>query len=173
MSYIRTSSNKIFNYLDLENSQIDIDDIATALSFIPRWLGHTNKFYSVAQHCCWCADHTEGNRLEALMHDATEAYLSDLPSPLKALLPDYQNMEKNVSIVLAIKFGFDYPYSIETHEVDKKALQIERIFIKGLDKNYEPLENKVNINAFEYWSSEKAKEEFLKRFKNLKIQNNE
>lgn len=166
MSYIRTHSHKIFDYLNIDINQIDIEDIATALSHIPRWLGHTNKFYSVAQHCCWCYDNTKGDKVEALMHDATEAYVSDIPTPLKALLPDYKEMENKVALAIANKFNFNYPYSEETHIVDKSALKLERIFIKNLDNNYEPLKVPITDKGLNYWTSKKAKKEFLKRFNN-------
>lgn len=179
MSYIRTHTGKKFDYLNIDESQIDIEDIANALSHIPRWLGHTNKFYSVAQHCCWCYDNTKGNKLEALMHDATEAYLSDIPSPLKALLPDYKKIENEIAVSIANKFNFKYPYSKITHAIDILALDFERYNIKKLDINYQPLIvktsllekilNKINtIFNSKYWSHTKAKKEFLKRFNNEK-----
>jgi hypothetical protein len=170
MSYIRTNSEKIFDYLNIDESQIDIEDIATALSHIPRWLGHTDKFYSVAQHCCWCYDNTRGNKLEALLHDATEAYVSDIPTPLKALLPDYKEMENKVALAISNKFNFNYPYSLETHTVDKLALHYERFNIKKLDINYQPLKTNEQLkeifNLMKYWTHNKAKREFLKRFNN-------
>lgn len=167
MSYIRTYSDKMFDYSNINPNQIDINDIAQALSQIPRWLGHTDKLYSVAQHCCWCYDNTDGNKLEALMHDATEAYVSDIPSPLKALLPDYKNIENKVATQIALKFRFNYPYSHNTHIVDKQALYFERTNVKKLDNDYIPLDK--NISKFcniKHWSSKKAKKEFLKRFNN-------
>lgn len=164
MSYIRTLENNIFDYTEIENNIVSIEEIAGVLSKIPRWLGHTKEFYSVAQHCCWCHDNTEGNKLEALMHDASEAYVGDCPTPLKRLLPDYQKMEDKISVLLSKTFNYTYPYSHETHIVDKKALAIERYNIKGLDANYVPLAE-IPIHGISYWSPKKAEKEFLKRFK--------
>jgi hypothetical protein len=152
----------MFNYLNPDERQIDIDDIAQALSNIPRWLGHTGQHYSVAQHCCWCYDWTDGNKLEALMHDASEAYVGDCPTPLKILLPDYQAMEHKVSIILANKYKYNYPYSNETHFVDKIALAFERHNVKHLDINYLPLT--YIPEPIEIWTHKRAKREFLKRF---------
>jgi 5'-deoxynucleotidase YfbR-like HD superfamily hydrolase len=155
---IRTLTGYYFNYLKMDPESINIEDIAHALSNMPRWLGHTKKFFSVAQHCCWCHDaniEPEDERLERLMHDATEAYLGDCPSPLKSLLPQYKELEKKLSIVIAKKFGFNYPYSPATKLVDRAALEIEWEDMKLEDK-------------MECWSPEKAKAEFLKRFNDLK-----
>ena len=163
MSYIRTLSNNKFNYLDIENNKVTIEEIAGVLSKLPRWLGHTDKFYSVAQHCCWCYDNTEGNKLEALMHDASEAYLGDCPTPLKQLLPKYRKLELEISKLLSNTFNFNYPYSKETHDVDSYALAYERHNIKFLDINYIALEEK-SLTQVDYWSHKKAEQQFLKRY---------
>jgi hypothetical protein len=155
---IRTFTGYYFNYLKMDPESINIEDIAHALSNMPRWLGHTKKFFSVAQHCCWCHDaniEPEDERLERLMHDATEAYLGDCPSPLKSLLPQYKELEEKLSVVIAKKFGYNYPYSPATKLVDRAALEIEWEDMKLEDK-------------MECWSPEKAKTEFLKRFNDLK-----
>jgi hypothetical protein len=165
MSYIRTQENNIFDYLNIKNNQVSIEEIASVLSKIPRWLGHTDEFYSVAQHCCWCYDNTEGNKLEALMHDAPEAYVGDCPTPLKKLLPEFRKIEDEISKLLSKTFNYNYPYSEETHDVDSFALAFERHNIKYLDNNYVPLEVKP-INNVEFWSCKKGKNEFLKRFYN-------
>lgn len=55
MSYIQTLSGKKFNYLTATVDDIDIEDIATALSHICRFAGHLPEFYSVAQHSVWLA----------------------------------------------------------------------------------------------------------------------
>lgn len=164
MTYIKTLNNNIFDYKNIKENKVDIKEIAAVLSKIPRWLGHTEKFYSVAQHCCWCYDNTQGNKLEALMHDASEAYVGDCPTPLKALLPNYKKIEAHISVLLSNKFKFNYPYSKETHDIDSYALEYERHFIRNLDKNYKPLEKKPFI-VIDYWSPKKAEKEFLKRFK--------
>lgn len=156
---IRTNSGNYFNYLDLENNTIKIEDIAASLSKIPRWLGHTNTFYSVAQHCCWCHDNINNPelKLDALLHDATEAYLSDIPSPLKKLLPDYQKIENRLHKVIAEFYGTHYPLHPEIKKVDLRALEVEWDNIK--------ISNNPHVD---YWSPETAEQEFLIRFNNIK-----
>lgn len=118
MSYIQTLSGKKFNYLTATVDDIDIEDIATALSHICRFAGHLPEFYSVAQHSVLVSQLFPPEfAFEALMHDAAEAYCQDIPAPLKALLPDYRRIETYVDDL--IRFKFDIP--LEHTEVVKYA----------------------------------------------------
>lgn len=84
---IRTYTGKEFQFTaDIDPDTIDIRDIAHALSHLCRFTGHTNLFYSVAQHCLLVAEKIHGGpevKLAALLHDAAEAYVGDLSSPLR------------------------------------------------------------------------------------------
>lgn len=85
---------------------IALDDIAHGLAAICRFSGQTRTFYSVAQHSLMVAMLVPPRlRLHALLHDATEAYLQDIPSPLKALLPDYVVIEKRLDAAILSSFG--------------------------------------------------------------------
>jgi hypothetical protein len=141
---ITTFTGLSFSYLDMKPETICIEDIAHALSFIPRWLGHSPRFYSVAQHLCWCHDNIENKSFayEALMHDATEAYIGDCPKPLKTLL----------SLVIAQKFFLPYPGSPEVKVIDKKALLWEYNNVK------------IPASSADIWTSQRAEQEFLDRF---------
>ena len=106
MSSIQTLSGKHFNYLDIQQDAIEIEDIATALSHICRFAGHLPEFYSVGQHSVLSSLLVPQEfALEALLHDAAEAYLQDIPAPLKHLLPDYRAMEIRVDAAIRQKFG--------------------------------------------------------------------
>lgn len=104
--YIETFKGRNF-YLD--NPSFDIKEIAHALSMQCRYTGHTDRFYSVAEHSVFVAyimsDLKLGDPFEGLMHDASEAYLSDIASPWKALLPDYKKIEAKIEVPLRKHYG--------------------------------------------------------------------
>src|ERR1044071_4781738 len=87
--YLQTVSGRRVNPFDPDPDQIDIGDIGRALANQCRFGGHCRVFYSVAQHSVIVSEIVErrGGDVEdafaALMHDATEAYLGDMPHPLK------------------------------------------------------------------------------------------
>lgn len=82
--WIQTFTGKRFFPLDPKTEDVDIQDIAHALSLLCRFNGHCNQFYSVAQHSVLVSKLVAPeHRLAALLHDATEAYLSDIPRPIK------------------------------------------------------------------------------------------
>ena len=110
MSYwVGTLSGK---KIDLENpdpEQIDLNDIATALSRINRFNGHTTQSWSVLQHSV-CVTHmvAEPYKLAAILHDATEAYICDIPSPLKWFLGDsYRQVETRLADAIGRRFDVD------------------------------------------------------------------
>lgn len=93
-----------------DNGQIDIRDVAHALAHTGRYGGHAKGFYSVAQHCVLASEYAEhGDKLWALMHDAPEAYMGDLVSPLKRNLPQWKVLEREWDVVIRSKFHIGAP----------------------------------------------------------------
>lgn len=126
-SCITTASGKFFDILKPEEYEFDIEEIATALSNLCRYTGHVNTFYSVAEHSVLVSRIVpERLALAALLHDASEAYLGDVSSPLKKLLPEYQAIEERVQRSIANSFGFQYPFGEEIHAADKRMYWQER-----------------------------------------------
>lgn len=124
--HIRTFSGKYVNIFEPKPEMFCIEDIAHALSNQCRFGGHLPEFYSVAQHSYHCAEFaTPPNKLAALMHDASEAYLLDIPRPIKGKLQNYQEVEHNLMLEISKVFGFDYPMPDEVKEIDNDILQLE------------------------------------------------
>jgi len=125
-NHIRTYTGRYVNLLDPDPSTINIIDIAHALSNQCRFAGHIPSFYSVAEHSIAVSNLVDDTHaLAALMHDAAEAYLLDIPRPLKALLPQYETIETKFLSVIAAVFGFQYPFNPQIIEYDNFMLEYE------------------------------------------------
>ncbi len=111
--WINTRSGVAINPLDAAEEEIRFSDIAWSLANLCRFAGHTASFYSVAQHSVIVSHIVEacGGKPEevraALLHDATEAYIIDLPRPIKHApeMQPYRDAETRLSAVIAKKFG--------------------------------------------------------------------
>jgi 5'-nucleotidase len=128
--YIETATGKRF-YID--RPTFEIQDIAHALGNQCRYTGHTKQFYSVAEHSVLVAqivaDLNLGDPFEGLMHDAAEAYLSDIASPWKTLLPDYKVLEDRIERPLRQWAGLPEVLSEGVKRADWLALFIEARFL--------------------------------------------
>lgn len=108
--HITTFSKIHFHPLAPRQEEIVIEDIAHALSLMTRANGHFREFYSVAQHSMDCAGvaQAEGRNareiLACLLHDASEAYLSDITRPVKASLPEYRKIERKLQETIYAKY---------------------------------------------------------------------
>ena len=123
---IRTFTGIYINVFEPALEMIRIEDIAHALSNQCRFGGHLPKFYSVAQHSIMCSKFVDNeSKLQALLHDASEAYLLDIPKPIKLKLPNYKVCEDGLMKLIAEKFGFNPEFSQSTKEVDEYLLQWE------------------------------------------------
>jgi uncharacterized protein len=124
---IRTITGIYVNVFDPTPEMICIEDIVHSLCQQPRFGGHLPHFYSVAEHSLNCSYITEQPELKlaALLHDASEAYLMDIPKPIKGGLTNYKEIEDRLMIVIADKFGFQYPLHTEIKKVDEQMLQLE------------------------------------------------
>jgi hypothetical protein len=127
MAWVATVSGARIDYPDTDPEQIRIEDIAHALSRMPRWAGHTTFPVSVAQHCLNCSAVAEPkDQLAALLHDASEAYIADLPKPFKMVLPEYKDLEGAIIIALEKRFGLTI-MTEGVHEVDARMLKTEHV----------------------------------------------
>lgn len=123
---IRTVGGRYINILTLDPATIHIEDIAHGLSNTPRFGGHLPRFLSVAQHSIdVCLRVPEKYRLQALMHDASDYLIGDMPSPIKAILPDFQALEDRIMEVIATKYQFPWPKHHIVHQADTDAMEWE------------------------------------------------
>lgn len=125
--FMETISYRCVNLADPNPDSIVITDIAWHLSQIIRWTGACKFQYSVAQHSIWaCYLAPEELKLEALMHDAHEAYIGDISRPMKILL-GYQRIkeiEKKFDTIIEQKYGVRFG-SQRVKEIDDLLLHTE------------------------------------------------
>ena len=166
---IMLASGNWFDLLDPWNSVFTIEDIAHGLSNICRYAGQCRKFYSVAEHSVLVSSVVQECKLEALLHDATEAFLGDITRPLKQLLPCYGELEKRIETVIFERFGLDLKARREIAAVDLSVLAAEQALMmpKGTDAwaikaGIVPAEIRIR-----YLSPGKARSSFMQRFKHL------
>lgn len=153
---IRTYTGLYMNVFEPTLDMICIEDIAHSLSYQCRFGGHLPTFYSVAQHSLNCMYLTDDTQLKmaALLHDASEAYLLDIPSPIKKRLPNYKEIEDRLMNLIAEKFGFVYPLQEEIKKIDKIMLELE----------WDNLMLKKSTYSFNIYSEHETKNTFMRAF---------
>lgn len=131
-NYIGTYQGKRFNPLNPSPKDVSLYDIAHSLSQQCRFTGHTKEFYSVAQHCVLVSEILRDDPLEALaglFHDASEAYLSDIASPVKhtADFVGYRRVEEMVTEAIFQAFDIPIEFSIleDLKEADRRLCMTE------------------------------------------------
>src|SRR5215212_2494425 len=174
--FIQTLSGRRVNPFDAAPEDIDPGDIARALSNICRFGGHSRAFYSVAQHSAIVCDlleargATPAELMAALLHDAAEAYLGDLPHPLKhrsELGAAFRVAEKRLEAV--IERRFDLPdAAARIKPIDRALLATERRTFSKVAWNWPELEGVEPLElAIEPWEPDRAQREFLERYERL------
>lgn len=165
--WMQTYTGRKFWPLDPRADEIYIEDIAHSLAMQCRYGGHSLRFYSVAEHSVIMSRFVSpANAMWALLHDASEAYLADVPRPLKRHLPGYKEAESRVMEAVCAAFRLPHDMPAEVHEVDNRILADEiRQNMKPMDwhaKHDNPLGVEIR-----FWPPEQAELYFLDRFKKL------
>lgn len=168
MTFIITYTGRQFELLAPTPLMVDLHDIAHALSLICRFNGHTQHHYSVAQHSVLVSRNVPPHlRLDALLHDAAEAYVGDVTSPLKRALGEaYKQIEARVEWAIADHFVVNRRMPTEVKLADLRALATERRDLLAdhpsewpMLQGIEPFEDSV-----ERMSSAQAELEFIWEF---------
>jgi len=136
MHTMKVHRDRAIDFAHPERSQFHVDDLVVGMSTAPRYAGFTTEPWDVAQHTMLCL-RLIPSRNEAYaflgiyvaLHDAAEAYMNDLPRPLKRLCPDYSGIEDRMMQAINGYFGVPDPDDgmlRMVHEIDQMAFDIER-----------------------------------------------
>ena len=124
--YITTYTGKKFHACAPWQREICLKDIAHSLSQNCRFNGHCDDFYSVAEHCIHVSNFVPKQyALWGLLHDASEAYVPDIPAPFKSDLTNFREQEDRILQKILEKYGLEMPEPEEVHKVDKLIAGLE------------------------------------------------
>lgn len=176
-SAIQTFSGRRVNPLAPDPEQIVIGDIAQALANQCRFGGHCSHFYSVAQHSALLSDLVASEngdataQLWALLHDAAEAYLVDLPHPLKHhsdLGERFRAVEEPLQALICQRFGLPHDAPANLKDIDRALLAAEKAKLVAPGLEWSELEGVVAaVIPIEPWLPTRAVTEFLNRYDRL------
>lgn len=173
--FIETYTGRTFRPLDPVFADINIEDIAHALANQSRFSGHTRFRYSVAEHSVRVSEvleyHSKAVRMWGLLHDASEAYLVDLPTPLKldpTIGDAYKVAEARLMAAVCKAFSLTPTQPTAVHMADAVLLATEVRDLMHGDRDYwqkiqaEPLPKRIRP-----WGADVAEYEFLRRYREL------
>lgn len=166
--WMQTATGSQFWPCDPRPEDIHIEDIAHALSLICRFNGHCRGHYSVAQHSVLVSDALPRElALWGLLHDASEAYIADVPRPLKPFLTNYRDLEDAVMLAVCERFGLSPEMPAEVKRVDNAILADEAIWC--MDRAPAPwnLPEPALGVAITPWTWRRARHRFLTKFHGL------
>ena len=172
MGHITTYSGHKIDPLEPNIDCIDIRDIAHALSLTCRGNGHVKTFFSVGQHCVMCAKEAEARGyskrvvLGCLLHDASEAYMSDVPRPFKVVLKEYVDAEDKLIDLIYTKYlgcTLNKEEKILVSSVDDAVLYYDMLELFGIEWEQNPPE--INVKAdYSVQPFEDVEKEYLQLF---------
>lgn len=161
--------------MDPRPEDVSFRDIAHALAMQCRYGGHCLRFYSVAEHSVllarWALENYEGNiderrilALWLLLHDGSEAYLTDMIRPVKRFMPEYRAAEDEVQWAVYGRYGLDPGMEPrEVKQLDNRILMDERaqVMRQTTDQWHFGGETEPLGVTLQFWSPDRAEEEFL------------
>jgi hypothetical protein len=168
-NWMQTVTGRAYWPLDPRPDEVFIEDIAHALAHTCRYGGHCSRFYSVAEHS-WLVSYLVPchDALAALMHDATEAYVTDVPRPLKKNLTNFKDIEALNWHAIAERFDLPHELPQTVHDADNAILFTEQreLMLPSPREDWgmglkPPYEARVRIQGY---SPDTARRIFLDRF---------
>lgn len=167
--WIQTFTGDAMWPMDPRVDEIRIEDIAHSLSMLCRFGGHCLRFYSVAEHSVLLSmvvapEHA----MWALLHDASEAYLTDVPRPVKAYLPGYKEAERHLQSVIAARFGLPGEIPEDVHEADSRIIADEARQNMSAPKNEWGFMPEALGVRLRFWVPDRAEEKFMERYMQLR-----
>jgi len=173
MEHIVTYKGEFFTPLDPDIDQIHIEDIAHSLSLMCRANGHIDYFFSVAQHCINCAleaksrGYTARVQLACLLHDASEAYISDITRPVKYYLTEYKKIEKHLQEVIYTKYLGDNLPEDEFNLMDQIDNEMLKYELKELMKDKRIYDTEPSLKttpSLKFKDHKETEKDFLKLY---------
>lgn len=168
--WIETFTGKKFFFLDPKPNQFDIRDIAHALAYTCRYTGHSKRFYSVAEHSV-LVSYLAADPLTGLLHDGSEAYITDIASPIKPYISNYKDLEDMIMGRMSAVFGFQYPLPPDIKDCDATQLKTEAKYLlhsKGIPWAHLYPTRREHGVAPMCLSPEQAEKLFLDRYDEVK-----
>lgn len=168
--WMQTFTGRQYWPRDPRAEDVDIVDIAAALSKQTRYGGHCLRFYSVAEHCVLMARAAEARGepisicFTALMHDASEAYLVDVPRPIKSDLGGYFDIENANMKEIAKRYGFEFPLPAVVKMLDNQILLDEQAQNMASPPVAWGIPGEPLGVTLQFWTPEQARGEFLSAF---------
>jgi 5'-deoxynucleotidase YfbR-like HD superfamily hydrolase len=168
-------SGNLVDTLQMKIADINIQDIAHALACINRFGGHLVQPVSVAQHSVYVSYLCPKEPLQGLLHDASEAYLGDIPGPLKqsVVFERYRKLESRIQLLVYKKFGCQLQEAAEVRDADQLMLRFEAW--RGYKKPFwceaptalEETRIRAIVSAWVSWDWQRAEEMFIQRFNEI------
>lgn len=174
MTWTLNRSGEKFCFDSLETNRYLLDDIAHALSNVCRFGGMTSKFYSVAEHSVLVAAALYRDTLDpkmaldGLFHDATEAYIGDIVSPMKDFFPDLREYEKRIDAAIRTAHGKSGvpPFQRKlTKQYDQRILldEARKMMPTHPDWRVDPALKPLDVNI-QFWGPGEAKSAWISAF---------
>ena len=177
MYTITTFSGIRMNPVEPRIEDINVSDIAHALSLVCRGGGHVKHFYSVAQHSLVCAEEARARgcslrvQMGALLHDGSEAYMSDLVRPVKQQIPQYRIIENKLIDIIWKAFIPGEPLTegeraeIRCIDDDAMSWDVKELLGDEINQNYRNLHIRPDHT---FVPMDQVETMFLKKFEQLR-----